>query len=484
MHPFCEEARIDCVTQNRDQNLMRRLPFRGLSVFTALTVTAMLAVTGCSHQTPLAGAGPDLPEPAKSDLTGPVTGVDPCEIVLVAQGGNGRIDQQISRQQANVRGDKNTLASLERLGWLYVAKARASFDPGYYKLAEQCALCLESRAPHCAEALLLRGHVLQSLHRFKEAETLARELVAQRGLSFDYGLLGDTLMEQGRLEAAAEAYQSMVDSRPDLEAYARISYLRWLKGDVAGATEVMGLALSAASPSAPEAAAWVNTRLALLHAQTGDFETAARICVVALSYQSDYAPALLLQARLLLAEGHNVEAIEPLQRAAKLNPLPEYQWALSEALREAHRDGEAAATEASLAQQGAAADPRTFALYLASRGQFPDAALQLARAELETRGDVFTHDALAWALAANGQFETARTEMEQALSQGTKDPRLFLHAGVIAAKSGRPAEAQHWLAEAAPMLPLLLPSEQKLWRSTKLEVGQADLQAAQFPSAN
>ena len=81
-------------------------------------------------------------------------------------------------------------SGLEQLGWAFVAKARESFDPGFYKLAEQCARCIEKRNPQSQEAMLLRAHVLQNLHRFKESETLARRLVQQRGLSFDYGLLG------------------------------------------------------------------------------------------------------------------------------------------------------------------------------------------------------------------------------------------------------------------------------------------------------
>ena len=34
---------------------------------------------------------------------------------------------------------------VEKLGWSFVEKARESFDPGFYKLAEQCALCLDSK---------------------------------------------------------------------------------------------------------------------------------------------------------------------------------------------------------------------------------------------------------------------------------------------------------------------------------------------------
>ena len=400
---------------------------------------------------------------------------DACEMVLVPQAGEGRIDEQIKHLQTNVRKGKNAFQSLENLGWMYVAKARESFDPGYYKLAEQCAFCLDTRQPHSAEALLLRGHVLQNLHKFKEAEPLARELVARRDSSFDEGLLGDVLMEQGRLAEAAEAYQKMVNQKPDLQAYARIAHLRWLKGDLAGATEIMGLAASAASPNAPESAAWAHTRLASLQFQQGNLEEAFQTCDLALHFQTNYAPALLLEGRLLLAEGKISTAIERLIRAVKLNPLPEYQWVLSEALRSADRNADAAAVEAKLRQQGAVADPRTFALYLASRGELNETSLELARNEFKERSDVFTHDALAWSLAANGQLGEAWEEMGRALSEGTKDARLFFHATVIAAKAGHSKEARSWFDKTTPMKPLLLASEQRQLQSTALELGLAGL---------
>jgi tetratricopeptide (TPR) repeat protein len=407
---------------------------------------------------------------------------DPCELVLAPHAGTGRLDVEIKRLQAKLRNETNTHPYLERLGWLFVAKARESFDPGYYKLAEQCALCLESHQPGAAEALLLRGHVLQSLHRFKEAEGLARELVARRGLSFDYGLLGDVLMEQGSLSEAAEAYQRMVDQKPDMQAYARVSHLRWLKGDLRGAAEVMKLAVDAASPNAPESAAWVNTRLALLEFQRGRTEEARQRIDAALGFQQDYAPALLLKGRLLLAERNAAQAIESLQRAAQLNPLPEYQWTLSDALRAANRVEEADTVERQLRRDGAASDPRTFALYLASRGESTAAALDLARAELTTRGDVFTHDALAWALAANGDIAAASREMDQALAEGTRDARLFFHAAMIAGKAGRIEDAETWLSRAAPLMPLLLPSERDRLLGAAMEFRAAEPSATQSSS--
>jgi tetratricopeptide (TPR) repeat protein len=301
--------------------------------------------------------------------------------------------------------------------------------------------------------------VLQNLHRFNESEALARRLVQQRGLSFDYGLLGDALMEKGRLNDAVEAYQRMMNLKPDLRAYARAAHMRWLKGDLAGAIEAMQFAVGAASPLDAESAAWVNTRLACYQFQAGRFEEAEQRCAFALSLQTNYPPALLLKGRMLLAKDESREAVDPLQNAARLNPLPEYQWVLAEALRAAGREEEASRIEAQLRQHGASGDPRTLALFLSTRHESPETALRLARAELDSRSDVFTHDALAWSLAAAGKLSEAHSEMQRALAEGTEDGRLFFHAAVIASKTGHTADTDRWLRKANELSHLLLPSE-------------------------
>jgi tetratricopeptide (TPR) repeat protein len=379
-------------------------------------------------------------------------------LVLTPQTGESRTDGEISQLQRRIREGRNVELWLDRLGWAFVAKARESFDPGFYKLAEQCARSIEKRNPQSQEAMLLRAHVLQNLHRFKESETLARRLVQQRGLSFDYGLLGDALMEQGKLGDAVKAYQQMMNLKPDLRAYARAAHMRWLKGDLEGAIEAMQFAVSAASPQDAESAAWVNTRLAFYEFQFGRVNEAEQRCAFALAFQSDYAPALLLRGKILLAQNKLGEAEEPLQRAAKLNPLPDYQWTLAEALRVAGKEKEASEVEAQLCQRGASSDPRTLALYLATRHESPETALRLARAEFDSRSDVFSHDALAWSLAAAGNLDEAHGEMQRALAEGTQDARLFFHAGIIASQ-GHSADAERWLRKASELSHLLLPSE-------------------------
>jgi tetratricopeptide (TPR) repeat protein len=397
-------------------------------------------------------------EPNKAPATA-ATFDDSLGLVLTPQTGESRTDGEISQLQRRIREGRNVELWLDRLGWAFVAKARESFDPGFYKLAEQCARSIENRNPQSQEAMLLRAHVLQNLHHFKEAETLARRLVQLRGLSFDYGLLGDALMEQGKLGDAVEAYQRMMNLKPDLRAYARAAHMRWLKGDLDGAIEAMQLAVSAASPSDAESAAWVNTRLAFYEFQAGRVSEAETRCALALSLQNNYPPTLLLQGRILLGQSRFGEAVDALQNAVKLNPLPEYQWTLAEALRVAGKEDEASDVEAQLCQRGASGDPRTLALYLATRHESPETALRLARAELDSRSDVFTHDALAWSLAAAGKLTEAHSEMQRALAEGTQDARLLFHAGVIASQAGHSADEERWLRKASELSHLLLPSE-------------------------
>lgn len=397
---------------------------------------------------------------SNEDPWGPTRASLPWQIALTPHIGTEKSDEQIVKAQEAVSAARDPGPQLERLGWLFVAKARTSHDSGFYKLAEQCALALQVHDEKNSGALLLRGHVAQSLHRFKEAESIARRLVAQREFAFDFGLLGDALADQGKLSEAITAYQRMINLKPNLQSYSRVAHVRWLKGDLAGAIEGAELATRAGSPADAESSAWAFTRLATFHAQAGAFTKAEAACVAAHRLIADYPPALLLQGRILLASAKPKEAANLLGRAVAKNPLPEYQWALADALRAASRDVEAVAVETELNRTGAANDPRTFALYLATRGEQIDLALRLVTRELKDRADVFTYDALAWIQYAAGRHDEAWQSIERALAEGTKDARLFFHAGMIASRLERP-DAADWLARARGLGGLLLPSERK-----------------------
>jgi tetratricopeptide (TPR) repeat protein len=385
--------------------------------------------------------------------------VTPCAIALVPHHGDEEIDREIERLQEQARSNSERAATMNRLGWAFITKARLSYDPGYYKLSEQCALCVRSKNPDDQDALLLQGHILQSLHKFKDAEPIARKLVTIRDESFDYGLLGDVLMEQGRLTEAIGAYQKMIDRRPDLQSYTRVAHLRWLKGDLDGAIEVMWTAVTSGGPSDAEPTAWAYTRLGIYQLQAGDSELATKSARMATEFAENYASALLLRGRILLAQENAPGAIEFLQRAADQTRLPEYQWTLADALREAGQSQAAEELEGNMIRTGAMNDPRTFSLYLATRGQQVQQALKLAEEEMNTRADVFTVDALAWALHANGRFAEAREYSKKALSEGTQDARLFYHAGCIALATSDFVDAGRLFERSDRIKQMLMPSE-------------------------
>ena len=199
--------------------------------------------------------------------------------------------------------------------------------------------------------------------------------------------------------------------------------------------------------------------MALYQLQAGDLDQSLRYTEAALTFQTNYPPALLVRGKVQLAQGKNSEAVISLSLAEAGNPLPEYQWTLAEALRAADRAAAASQIERALRERGAVSDPRTFALYLSTVGADSATSLRLAREELETRRDVFTYDAVAWSLAAAGRWSEAGTNSQHALVEGTQDARLFFHAGIIASENARPAEAEKYLRQAAALQQMLLPSE-------------------------
>src|SRR5260221_809883 len=86
----------------------------------------------------------------------------------------------------------------------------------------------------------------------------------------------------------------MINLRPDLQSYTRVANIRWLKGDLQGATEVMQMAVTAGSPREAEPTAWAYTRLGIYELQSDNIEAAAKSAGIAVQFADNYAAALLL----------------------------------------------------------------------------------------------------------------------------------------------------------------------------------------------
>ncbi|HEY5892984.1 MAG TPA: tetratricopeptide repeat protein [Chthoniobacterales bacterium] len=376
--------------------------------------------------------------------------------------GDDWIDQQIRRIQQGVRKGIAEPERVYELGCLFLKKARLSHDPGFYTLAEQTALWLQGVEPEFLDARLLEGHVRLAQHRFKQAESVARSLTTQRETMLDYALLGDALLDQGRLQEAVAAYQKMIDFKPCLPSYCRVAQVRWLTGDRDGAEEMLRQAINTGSARDPEPLAWATTRLAVLDLERHQLEDATHSAGRALELVPEYAPALFAQGRVAIARDDTSGAVTVLERAAHRQPLPEYQWLLADALRLAQQRERATEVETALARQGRTLDRRTFALYLATRGDQLETALTLAWEELGERQDVFTHDAVAWCAFRTGDLETAKRHASAALREGTRDARLALHAGLIFNATGDGVRGQELLSAARDMAATLFPSERTL----------------------
>lgn len=388
------------------------------------------------------------------------------EIVLTPHAGESPEDRAIARWQSVAAGPSAGAEAFEQLGWAWVAKARRTHDAGYYKLAEKTADVADAQFGSTSGSQLLRGHVWHQLHRFAAAEEIARGLVARRGAPADWALLADVLVEQGKLAEATNALERLVALKPGPEAFSRTAHLRGLTGDLEGAIAAMEMACRASHPRAGEAHAWMLVRLAGLVLQNDEAARALRLADQALRTTADYAPALLARGRALLALERTADAIPALQRAVELHPTPEYQWWCADALRRAGRIEAAAALEAELKRRGEIVDPRTLALFLATRGEEPERALRLARAEQRVRRDPLTLDAIAWAAAANGDWPAAAEAMRAALAAGTADPRLHLHAAIIARKCGEPELAREQASRAQRQRLALTPSERHALAAT------------------
>ena len=96
-----------------------------------------------------------------------------------------------------------------------------------------------------AAAYTERGILRLGRHDFRGALSdgeRARSLAP--GVVKPLGVLVDANIELGRYQDAERVLQRMVDLKPNLDSYARVAYLRELRGDLDGASEALTLALS------------------------------------------------------------------------------------------------------------------------------------------------------------------------------------------------------------------------------------------------
>ena len=157
-----------------------------------------------------------------------------------------------------------------------------------------------------------------------------RAAAAAPGVVKPYGVIVDAQVELGRYDDAERTLQRMVDLKPNLDSYARVSYFRELHGDLRGAIDAMRLAASAGG-DARENFAYVQTllgNLELARGHTADAERAYRLARRASTATCRPRPGSRARAS---RAGDLDAAIRRYRRVVARLPMPEYVVGLAEA---------------------------------------------------------------------------------------------------------------------------------------------------------
>jgi tetratricopeptide (TPR) repeat protein len=424
-----------------------RLPELVKWVTPALVFAAVLGVLALVNR----GSGPPQAPTAESGDSGlarPAASLD--------------TQDQITQLQAVVRANPDDAQTYALLGDAYYQRARETGDPTYYTRADDAFAAALDRDPRNATAATGQATLALARHDFRGGLELARhahELAPE--LASPYAPLADAQIELGRYGAAASTLNRLVRLKPNLTAYARISYYRELHGDLPGALQAMRLAVSAGA-GGPEGEAYVQSLLGKLESDSGRYGAAERAYREALAIDPGYPAADAGLAGVEAGRGDFDSAIRRYRDVVDRLPLPEYAIALGEAEEAAgrtdaaRRDYGLVGAEIRLLRANGVNTDVELALFEANHGG-PGRAVVLGRRAWRQAPSVRSADAYSWALDAAGRIGAASRFSREAMRLGSRDPSFLYHAGMIARAAGRDARARELLGRLVAQSPRFSP---------------------------
>jgi tetratricopeptide (TPR) repeat protein len=377
-------------------------------------------------------------------------------------------DDLIKSLQARVKRAPEDYAGYAGLGAAYLQKGRETAEAADYELAKNAlekSLDLLSNDPAAAFAMTQMAVVCMVEHRFEDALTWAqRALELGSGDPSPWAIVGDALADMGDYKGASEAYsrlKSSYGSEDEKLAFSyqrdsRMSFLQFVAGDTQGAIQLMRSAVYTAMTThmPAENIAWSQYQLGEELFQAGETGLAEKAYLASLEAYPKYYRALAGLARVRTSQGSYVDAIGIYKEAIAAVPYPEYAAALGDIYQklgqpeEAKKQYELVEFIGYLSELNQQIHNRDLALFYADHQIKLHESLALARKELEVRRDIYSWDVLAWSLFKNDKPQEASEAISHALEQGTKDPQLFFHAGMIYEKLGHSHKAKECLERA------------------------------------
>lgn len=354
-----------------------------------------------------------------------------------------------------------------QLGSAYVEQARITANPSYYAQADGAlAESLRLRPDANDQALSGMGALANARHDFAGAAAYARAALAINSYSsVTYGVLTDALTQLGDYPGATAAVNRMLELRPGIASFTRLSYDFELHGDLDNARFTLEQALDTAQSRAEEA--FCRLYLSQLAFNSGDLDTAEAYAADGLQELPDDPGLLQAQARVDAARGNEDEAVAGYQAVVNARPLPENLLEFGNYLTSVGRDDEAAdqyalvETVRALFAANGVNDNLGTALYAADIGD-ATTALPAAEAEWALRQNVDSADAMAWALHAAGRDAEALPFAERATGIGGVNASFVYHRGMIEAALGLTDRARASLQLALSTNPYFSPTQAPL----------------------
>lgn len=395
----------------------------------------------------LAGCGPA--SPAASNATGSYSPPNPAAAT----------DARIARDQARLKEQPTSNAVSWDLAASYLQKVREVGDPSYYGKADELLQAVLKRDPTHFEATVLTGQLLLARHEFRDGLVWGQKARALNPYATPpLAVIVDAEVELGMYPQAADDVQKMVNLRPDLSSYSRVSYVRELNGDMDGAVEAMKDAVVAGG-SVPENTAYVQVLLGTLYFDRGDLAAAEKQYQLVLVGYADYVPALAGLASVAAAKTDFTAAIKLYRKAVDIYPLPQYVIALGDVYAtagdavNAARTYDLAVAEQQLYQANGIVLDQELALFDADHQRDQANVRAVAQRAIANRPSVVSYDVLSWVLYQAGDYQGALAASRQAHKLGTRYALFFFHTGMIEAKLGLKREARTDLGAALSMNP-------------------------------
>jgi tetratricopeptide (TPR) repeat protein len=349
------------------------------------------------------------------------------------------LQERIDDMERRLRERPGDVSAAVLLADALLREARSTTDGRPANRASEVLKAVLTEDPTQYDALRMLGAIDLSQHRFRDALNVANRAHDLRPTdAWNYGVMGDALIELGEYEKAYEAFDTMMNLRPSSAAYARVSYARELRGDLQGALQAMDLAEKSTPPQDPESQAWYATHIGELYLKLGRLEEANRAYRQAIFVFANYPLAVIGQGKVKVARGDRDGALALYLDQVKRTPTLDLASRIGDLYAEAGKANESEhyyQLAEDLAGPPVAQTEANLALFLANHNRKLPEAVKIAEAVAATRQDIFTEDALAWAYFKIGRIDEAKTASARALRTGTRDEQLLSRGAQIRAAS-------------------------------------------------